>query len=104
VISSQPSRAAARHIGNYSIAENDERIDVAQSQSYWRAFSSVEQQAAFLSGKTRIEVPSSSLRRRSSVIASKSLRSMARSLRLRRRNLSKIRIASSVDDEPDIAD
>jgi len=54
----------------------------------WDAFSSAEQQeqqADLLAGKTGIEVSSSSCRSRSPVTASKSLRSMACSLRLRPR-------------------
>ena len=71
------------------------RISIQCKPAYCGAFASAEQQeqqAALLSGKTGIEVSSSSFPSRSSVTVSKSLRSMARSLRLRPRNLSKIRI------------
>jgi hypothetical protein len=56
-----------------------------------------EQQCALLSDWTGVS--SSSFRRRPSATTSKSLRSMALSLRLRPRNLSKIRIMASVDDD-----
>jgi hypothetical protein len=62
-----------------------------------------EQQWALLSMKTGIEVSSASFRKRSPVTASRSRRSTALSLRLRPRNRSKIRIASSVDDGSDNA-
>jgi hypothetical protein len=63
-----------------------------------------EQQCDLLSARTGIEEASSSFPSKSSVMASKSLRSMALSLRLRPRSLSKIRIAASVDHENDNTD
>jgi hypothetical protein len=65
-------------------------------------FASAEQQERhvdLLSGKTVTSVPSSTRRRRSSVMVSNSLRTMTLSLRPRPRNLLKIRIASSIDDD-----
>jgi len=104
------ARGSTTH-GDYSVAKSDGHIDLAQDRllktGYRGAFSSAEQQEqqpALLSVKTGIEVSSPSFRKRSSVMASKSLRSIALSLRLRPRNLLKIRIAPSVDGWPDNAD
>jgi hypothetical protein len=91
----KPRRAGAALPGRRCIAKTG-RADINPVQAaYCGAFASAEQQeqqAALLSGKTGIEVSSSSFPSRSSVTVSKNLRSMARSLRLRPRNLSKIRI------------
>ena len=94
-----PVRAgAALPVGGVS-PKPGRQMPIECKPAYCGAFASVEQQeqqVALLSGKTGSEVSSSSCRSRSPVTASKSLRSMARSLRLRPRNLSKIRIPSSV--------
>jgi hypothetical protein len=100
------SRGAALQISNCSVAEATGGYRSGAKPAYCGAFSSTEQQEqqlALLPVKTGIEVSSSSFRKRSLVTASKSLRSMALSLRPRPRNLSKIRIVSSVDDGSDNA-
>ncbi|WP_426528052.1 hypothetical protein [Bradyrhizobium sp. McL0615] len=96
------ARGSARYPRLFA-AEATGDVDLAQGLPTGLPFSSAEQQEqqlALLSVKTGIEVWPSSFSKRSSVMASKSLRSMALSLRLRSRNRSKIRIVSSVDGGP----